>query len=202
MTITVANTANTNTWEYLINRLNELSHAMTTYTVTTDSNTASGNAAISGSFSSNAVSVTQFVYVGNSTANITITAPNTTQISNGNFVLNANGSYTSLIQTVSVTTSGLSEQTLDSFAANTHNGCKYLIHIKNGFNDDHQASEILVLHNGAGVLTPNAFTTEYAIIHSNGVLGSFSATSNGTHAALKITPSVSSANVTFSRNLF
>jgi hypothetical protein len=56
MTIIVANTSNTNTFEYWVNRTNELAYAMTTLVVTTDSNTASGNASISGTFTANVFS--------------------------------------------------------------------------------------------------------------------------------------------------
>lgn len=48
MPITVANTANTNTWYYLVTRVNELAYAVSTYAVTVDSNAAVGNASISG----------------------------------------------------------------------------------------------------------------------------------------------------------
>ena len=87
MTITVANTTLTNTFEYFVNRTNELSNALTTKVVTADSNTTSGNAAITGTFSAN-------VYiVGNSASNTSISAPNTEQKSSGEYFLNANGSW-------------------------------------------------------------------------------------------------------------
>ena len=88
MTINVANTTLTNTFEYLVNRTNELSDALTTKVVTADSNTTSGNSAITGTFSAN-------VYVvGNSASNTSISAPNTEQKSSGEYFLNANGSWT------------------------------------------------------------------------------------------------------------
>ena len=88
MTINVANTTLTNTFEYFVNRTNELANAISTKAVTTDSNTTSGNAAITGTFSAN-------VYiVGNSASNTSISAPNTEQKSSGEYFLNANGSWT------------------------------------------------------------------------------------------------------------
>jgi hypothetical protein len=88
MTINVANTTLTNTFEYFVNRTNELANAISTKVVTTDSNTTSGNAAITGTFSAN-------VYiVGNSASNTSISAPNTEQKSSGEYFLNANGSWT------------------------------------------------------------------------------------------------------------
>ena len=79
MTVTVANTANTNTFDYWRNRTNELADAMTNKTVTVDSNTATGNAAITGTFSANVL------FLGNTTVNST---SNSTSIVFGNTVQN------------------------------------------------------------------------------------------------------------------
>tara|TARA_A100001015_G_scaffold287319_1_gene356969 strand:- start:3464 stop:4189 length:726 start_codon:yes stop_codon:yes gene_type:complete len=79
MTVTVANTANTNTFDYWRNRTNELADAMTNKTVTVDSNTATGNAAITGTFSANVL------FLGNTTVNST---SNSTSITFGNTVQN------------------------------------------------------------------------------------------------------------------
>jgi hypothetical protein len=70
MTVTVANTANTNTFDYWRTRTNELAYAMTTQAVTVNSNIATGNAGISGTFTS-----------GNSTANSTV-SPTAVTVSN------------------------------------------------------------------------------------------------------------------------
>jgi hypothetical protein len=79
MTVTVANTANTNTFDYWRNRTNELADAMTNKTVTVESNTATGNAAITGTFSANVL------FLGNTTVNST---SNSTSIVFGNTVQN------------------------------------------------------------------------------------------------------------------
>ena len=80
MTIEVANTGTTNTFQFLINRVNELATAMSSNAVTTDSNTATGSAAITGTFTAN-VLIANTVRVSNSTSNIVISVPNTTGIS-------------------------------------------------------------------------------------------------------------------------
>ena len=79
MTVTVANTANTNTFDYWRNRTNELADAMTNKTVTVESNTATGNAAITGTFSANVL------FLGNTTVN---SISNSTSIVFGNTVQN------------------------------------------------------------------------------------------------------------------
>lgn len=63
MTVTVANTANTNSVLYWRTRTNELAHAMSTKAVTVDSNAAVGNAVVNGSFQSNVMYVSD-VYGG------------------------------------------------------------------------------------------------------------------------------------------
>lgn len=62
MTVAVANTSNTHTFQYWINRTNELAYAMTYRAVTTESNTASGNAAITGTFTANVFSGNSAVF--------------------------------------------------------------------------------------------------------------------------------------------
>lgn len=52
MTVTVANTALTNTWDFLRQRLNEAANALTTKAVTVSSNAAVGNAVVSGTIQS------------------------------------------------------------------------------------------------------------------------------------------------------
>lgn len=56
MTIAVSNTTLSNTFSHWLARTNEIAHALSTKVVSTDSNTAIGNAAISGTFTANIVS--------------------------------------------------------------------------------------------------------------------------------------------------
>lgn len=197
MTVTIAATTNTNTVEYLINRTNELANAMSTVAVTTNSNTASGNAAISGSFTANVV-ISNTVRVSNSTSNVVISVPNTTAIASGNYFLNANGSwsvFSTPLSTGAVTTTGTGSQVVDSYSISTYNGAEYFIHVKNNTANGFQASKILTLHNG----NTTAYMTDYAILTSNGTVGTFTVGSNGTHVALSITPVFSNTTVSFTR---
>lgn len=86
MSVTVANTANTNTFDYWRNRTNELAYAMSTYAVTAGgSNTSAGNAAISGTFTANNLIVNGSISVGNSSVNAFV---NSSVISVGNSSVN------------------------------------------------------------------------------------------------------------------
>lgn len=56
MTVEIGNTTLTNTFDYWRNRTNEMADAMSTKVVTVNSNTAVGNAAITGTFTANVFS--------------------------------------------------------------------------------------------------------------------------------------------------
>lgn len=88
MTVSVANTANTNTFDYWRNRTNELAYSMSTYAVTAGgSNSAVGDAAITGTFTANGlVLLNDGVRIGNSSVNAEI---NVSTIFIGNSSVNA-----------------------------------------------------------------------------------------------------------------
>ena len=203
MTITVANTSNTNTFDYWRNRTNELASAMTSYVVTTDSNTAVGNAAVSNTFTantlvSNIVSVNTSIDVGNSSVNVSITSPNSAQVSSGLYFLSSNGSWlvntSAPVSNGSVTTTGTSAQQVDSFAIADQNAAEYYVHISDNAANNIHVSKILVAH-AIGA----AYTTEYATILSNNSMGTFLANSDGTNIRLWFTPNTSSSNVSYTR---
>lgn len=100
MTIAVANTQLTNTYDYWRNRTNDLAYIISTYAVTTESNTAAGNAAITGTFTANNLNVNNSVSIGNSTVNVVISSTTSSLTANsGTFLtLSSNtGSFTSRI---------------------------------------------------------------------------------------------------------
>lgn len=196
MTVEVANTGTTNTWQYFLNRVNELATAMTTKVVTTDSNTASGNAAISGAFTAN-VLIANTVRVSNSTSNLVISVPNTTIVSNGSYYLNANGSW-GLIPTIIVsntfTTTGTAPQDIDNYPMAGIGGAEFFLRIKDNNANSYQAAKVLSYHNGV-----NAFSTEYGSMVSNVTLGTFGVSTNATHVILTVTPTSTNSTINISR---
>lgn len=196
MTIEVANTGTTNTFQFLINRVNELAHAMTSNAVTTESNTASGNAAITGTFTAN-VLIANTVRVSNSTSNIVISVPNTTVISDGNYYLNANGQWALVkpaITSLSVNTSGTSSQEIDNYSMSILGAAEYFIRVKDNNANGYHALKVLTFHDGV-----NAFSTEYGTMISNTTLGTFEVSTNTTHVVLNMSPTSSNTAVTISR---
>lgn len=199
MTIEVAQISNTNTFQYVFNRVNELANAMSTKAVTTNSNTAVGDAAISGKFTANVVQAGS-VIVANTTSNVTINVPNTEMVANGNYYLNAGGSWVPIVVPISnltFQTTGATPQEIDSYSKTSFGGAEYFIRVKNNNANGYQASKVLTFHNGT-----DAFSTEYGVMVSNNTLGTFAVTANTTHVLLFMTPVSTNTSVSISRVTF
>lgn len=192
MTVIVANTANTNTFDYWRNRTNEIAYALTTYAVTAGgTNTATGNAAITGKFNANNITV------GNSTVNTTISTANTTQQSNGQYFLNANGSWTLIgapVYTGNNTTTGTTAQVIDYYDMSIYKVVEYMLHVTDNNANNYVASKILTTHDGTVV-----YLTEYATLLTNSTMGYFTSNANSTHVKLNFTPVSSNTSVRFVR---
>jgi len=161
MTITIANTANTNTFEYWINRTNELAYHMTNAVLTSDSsgnnNITSGNSVLVGTFTANVISV------GNSSVNTSFYSPNSTLKTSGKYFLNANGSWVetggSKI-TSSIVSTGWT--LLDTFSTTDYSAADYIISVNDSSNSKVLATKITLVQDGTSV-----YTTEYATVGSN-----------------------------------
>lgn len=192
MTVIVANTSNTNTFDYWRNRTNELAYAMTTYAVTAgSSNAAVGNAAITGNFNSNTITV------GNTSVNTTIRTANSVQQSNGQYFLNANGNW-SLVAAPTYSdfynTVGNTVQIIDFYEMATYNTVEYLLSVTDNTANNRLTTKLLTTHD-----TTIVYSLEYASILSNSAMGSFSANANSTHVKLNFTPISSNTTVKFIR---
>ena len=97
MSITVANTANTNTFDYWRNRTNELADAMTNKTVTVDSNTATGNAVVNGHFVSGTLVANVALRGGNTSTFNTLIISSNVEVSTGNTITVGNSTVNTQI---------------------------------------------------------------------------------------------------------
>lgn len=192
MTVLVANVDITDTFDNWRNRTNQLSAAMSNAAVTVNSNTAVGNAAITGTFSANVV------FVGNAASNVTIYGANSIQKSSGQYYLNANNSWVQFPGFVgSAATVGTSWQEVDNFLQTEYTAAEYVIRVKDdsvGGNNT-LATKVLVFHDSLST----AYSTEYATIYSNNLISTFSANANTTHVRLWVSPTVANATVNFIR---
>lgn len=199
MTYTVANTANNNTFGYLIDRTNELASAMSNVVVTVNSNTATGNAAITGKFTANVI-VANTITLSNSSVNTTIVVPTATQITNGNYFLNANGVWSPVVlaaATGNTITTGTGSQLIDNYSMAAYRSAEYYIHVQDNNVNNYQTTKILTLHNGG-----SAFSTEYATLIANvtaGSISSFTVTTNSTHVRVLSTPTSTNTSINFYR---
>jgi hypothetical protein len=192
MTATVANTANTNTFDYWRNRTNELAYAMSALAVTAGgSNAAVGDAAITGKLTANTISV------GNASVNVVISTANSTQISNGQYFLNANGNW-GLVAAPTYTdfsyTSGNTAQLIDSYDMSVYGTVEYIINAVDNTANNRMSTKIFTSHNSADV-----YSSEYLTYVSNTAFGAFTANSNTTHARLYFTPTSTNTLVKFVR---
>jgi hypothetical protein len=214
MTITVANTSNTNSFYYWLSRTNELAHALTTYVITTDSNNTTGNAYVNGTFSASILTANSSLSGGNSSTTTVLTISSNanitgTQLSVGsNVILTStvvavgNSSVNSIINSTSIGTTGYSifsinvqtsntdSQVIDYFSINSYRTADYVISLKNNSANAFQSAKLLIVHNDG-----NAYVTEYGVLSTNTSLGSFSANANSTHCRLLFTPTAANTQV-------
>jgi hypothetical protein len=164
---------------------------MSTIAVTTNSNTAVGNAAITGQFTANAI------LISNGSTSIALNTPNSSVIASGLYGLSANGGW--VYRPVSngvVITTGTSAQNLDSWSLTTYSTAEYVIGVKDNAANGFSATKILVVHD-----TGNSYITEYGTMNSNGSLGTFSSTTNATHVIVRFTPTSVNTTVKYARTL-
>jgi hypothetical protein len=191
MTATIQNTATTSTFDFWRNRTNELAYAMSTIAVTTNSNTAVGNAAITGQFTANAI------LISNGSTSIALNTPNSAIIASGLYGLSATGAW--VYRPVSngiVITTGTSAQNVDSWSLTTYSTAEYVVNVKDNAANGFSATKILVVHD-----IGNSYITEYGTINSNGSLGTFSSTTNATHVIVRFTPASVNTTVKYARTL-
>lgn len=188
MTIAVANVANTNTFDYWRVRTNELAYAMSNYTITTDSNTVNGNAAVNGY-----ITATGFI-VSNTISNAVFTIPTANQYNSGQHFLNANGSWVQVpAYLITTNTSGAGAPALiDSYKMSDFNAMEYMIYMKDNDANGYLSTKLITVHDGA-----NVFITEYATVTSNSLFtsGPLKANANTTHVKLYVTPTSANTDV-------
>lgn len=204
MSITVANTELSSTFDYWRERTNEIAHALTNSVVTAGGNTVSGNVSISGYFYANVI-VTPSLRGGNLTSTNTLYISsnveiNGDQLSVGNSIVNSvinstsvvvNGyTYLPVMFSMNTQTSGTTEQLIDSFVTATYRGGDYVLTIKDNGANAYHMTKTLVLHDGG-----TSYMTTYGVQYSNTTLGTFAANANATHVRLYFTPTVANTQV-------
>ena len=81
---------------------------------------------------------------------------------------------------VTATVATTSATAVDTWATATYRSAKYVVQIVQGSN--YQVSEILVIHDGS-----TTYMTEFAVLETNGALGTFTSAINGSNVELRVT---------------
>ena len=179
----------------------------TVNTVINSTSISIGNSAIN----SSSISLTDYVSVGNSvtnvvinqsniilansTSNIQIAIPTSAQVSNGQFYLNANGSWSaSGLVFETINTSGPATINVDSFSKTSYGAAEYVIRIKDNNANNYSASKLLLMHDGG-----NAYITEYAMLLSNSSIGTFSVAIVSSNVYLQFAPTSNSTTISFAK---
>lgn len=122
-------------------------------------------------------------------------ATTTTAITIPSVTLAVSGTNTVNVAPITATVATTDATAVDTWAVATYRSAKYTVQITQGTN--YQVSEILVIHNGT-----TTQMTEYAVLETNGALGTFTSDISGADARLIVTMgSATSAAVKVIRSL-
>jgi hypothetical protein len=190
MTIYVANTGLTQTFDYWRNRTNELSYSMSTKVVTVESNTTIGNCHIDGNVWANSITI------GNNTANTIIYSPTNAQKQSGDYFLNADGTWVLSPTTTSngSVIGGGSDAVIDTFPINDFASAEYLVTIKDASTGSYQTTKIVLVQDGTDV-----YSTEYATLWNRSRFCVFSTSKDSANIKLQVKVNAPSFLYKFSR---
>ena len=180
------------TMQTLIDNVNLLANLVSLYVMTTDGtggntvsggSVTSGNAYVNGYFSASTIAVNSVLRGGNVSTNAMLKIDTGFTISNTTYIP---GNFS--------TSTNTANQVVDSFSITTYRTAKYVAQVTSTLGQ--QASEVLMTHNGSA-----SFVTEYSVMTTNGVLGTFTGAANATHSILIFNPTTSAnvSNVSFQR---
>jgi hypothetical protein len=160
MSIYIANTSNTSTFQYWLNRTNELAYQMTGSVMTSDATgnvyVTQGNATLNGVFTANGFTV------GNSTVNTTYYAPNSEAVEKS-YVLSANGSWVPPAQGIAnVQVNANANTIIDTYDLNKYVGCEYIVNVADIPKRNVVQTKVMVMNDYLTV-----YQTEYATMVNN-----------------------------------
>lgn len=172
------------TWQTLIDKVNGLSYLFTTQTVTANLNAngslTTGNGYVNGVFGATTL-VASNVRGGTVQTSAALNITSNVSIANVNICV---GNY--------VTSNVSTNQIADSYPITAFRSAKYLLQVNSAIG--YQTTEILILQDGA-----NTYQTEYAVLSTNGSLGTFSSNISSNNVNLLFSPTIAVNSVNFER---
>jgi len=184
---------NTQNFEALIDKVNEVANLVSNSAVTanTTQGLTTGNVYVDGIFSATTLSANTALRGGNVDSSAVLTITSNVEITDTELSINE-----SVFSSINVQTTGTSEQIVDYFDLTTYQAAEYVVSIKDNAANGYQVSKLILLHD-----TGDSYVTEYGVIYSNSMLGTFSANANSTHSRLTVTPTQSDTQLKISRTL-
>jgi len=184
---------NTQNFEALVDKVNEVANLVSNSAVTanTTQGLTTGNVYVDGIFSVTTLSANTALRGGNVDSSAVLTITSNVAITDTELSINE-----SVFSSINVQTTGTSEQIVDNFDLTTYQAAEYVVSIKDNAANGYQVSKLILLHD-----TGDSYVTEYGVIYSNSMLGTFSANANSTHSRLTVTPTQSDTQLKISRTL-
>ena len=184
---------NTQNFEALVDKVNEVANLVSNSAVTanTTQGLTTGNVYVDGIFSATTLSANTALRGGNVDSSAVLTITSNVAITDTELSINE-----SVFSSINVQTTGKSEQIVDNFDLTTYQAAEYVVSIKDNAANGYQVSKLILLHD-----TGDSYVTEYGVIYSNSMLGTFSANANSTHSRLTVTPTQSDTQLKISRTL-
>lgn len=184
---------NTQNFEALIDKVNEVANLVSNSAVTanTTQGLTTGNVYVDGIFSATTLSANTALRGGNVDSSAVLTITSNVAITDTELSINE-----SVFSSINVQTTGTSEQIVDNFDLSTYQAAEYVVSIKDNTANGYQVSKLILLHD-----TGDSYVTEYGVIYSNSMLGTFSANANSTHSRLTVTPTQTDTQLKISRTL-
>lgn len=193
MPVNISPVNTTNTFQFLIDRVNQLISVANTSALTIGS-TATGNTSIAGTLTANTLvantaNVTNFSTTGltSNSTNLTIAANNVTTSNTNTTTLSI--SNAAISTTFTTNTTGTSVQPVDWFSLSQFRSAEYILDVRDNTANNFTHSRISILNSGT------VMHTEYGILVSNNTIGTFTVTANSTMVILNYQPATS-ANTT------
>lgn len=206
----------TDTFEDQVSVINNVINAIATEVVTVNSHalggSTTGNGYVVGIFGASTLAGNNLRGgTVNATANLNIisntvintsfsvisgnTLVNSTSVVADNIIANSKLTLTTgSIVPFTWTTTGTSQQNVDSFLINTYRSAEYSVSIKDNVANGYQFTKVLVIHDGT-----NAYLTEYGTVYSNASLGTFTTLQNTTAVCLAFTPTSANSTINGTR---
>lgn len=130
--------------------------------------------------------------ISNSTVTYTFISPTSAMQAVDTYFLNADGTWTQVGEATETTTTGTSAQEIKSWLKSAYYSAVHTVAVNDEIANNRQHSQLSVLHDESPTV---AYISEFGVVESNSVMGTYTANSNVTHVRIWYTPVSTSTTV-------